>query len=471
MRADPLFVQRKQGTWYRVASIGGITVPNLATKPAYVMFGPQSRLPPCRRSSSSQLLHQVQYNTILKEEMSPVKVPPNLPDLVRAAFQKAKANGDVNFYPTHVAVLTPASTPASLPPSALRPASSFHGLAWPCLYRPVLSRNPKNELTPPKFQLRFSPSLANKPKPPPSTSTSSSEQKKPFNPFENPPPQLTVCPIGPSHTLVLNKFAIVPEHAILITRTFQPQAHLLDADDLAATYACLRAYHDFSTDDGHNREELFAFFNCGEHSGASQPHRHLQLLPVARMRDGLAPDDDEAAGWRVLADRIAARPDAVEGWKEVPFVTFAEDLGGVEKMEGAQAQAEALHTIYRRLYRRACHAAGVGDAVGDGDDDAQTVQGEARISYNLAMTKDAMVICPRTAEGGAVVDSEGREVGTLSLNGTVLAGTALVKSKDEWEALRGDPAQLWEILGKIGVPSGSCGDTDTGRPGLKMHRV
>lgn len=43
--------------------------------------------------------------------MSPVKVPANLPELVRTAFNRAKANGDVNFYPTQVAVLTPASTP------------------------------------------------------------------------------------------------------------------------------------------------------------------------------------------------------------------------------------------------------------------------------------------------------------------------------------------------------------------------
>lgn len=66
--------------------------------------------------------------TSCNEAMSPVKVPANLPDLVRASFHRAKANGDVNFYPTQVAVLSPASTPASTSPSlqvsALRPASS-----------------------------------------------------------------------------------------------------------------------------------------------------------------------------------------------------------------------------------------------------------------------------------------------------------------------------------------------------------
>lgn len=284
-----------------------------------------------------------------------------------------------------------------------------------------------------QFQLRFSPSLANKPKPPPS---SGPEKKKPFNPFENPPPQLTIFPIGPSHTLVLNKFAIVPEHAILITSTFKPQLHLLEADDLAATYACIRAYHDCLTE-GSEREELFAFFNCGEHSGASQPHRHMQLLPVARMRDGLA---EGGKAWSVLANRLV---DPVADSSKVPFATFVEKLN-----EGVQA--EELHAVYRRLYRRACTAANVG--VGNGDE--ALLQGEAKISYNLAMTKDVMVICPRTAEGGAVIDREGQEVGMLSLNGTVLAGTALVKSEKEWDALRTDPEQLWEILGKIGVPSG-----------------
>lgn len=144
----------------------------------------------------------------------------------------------------------------------------------------------------------------------------------------------------------------------------------------------------------------------------------------------------------MLANRLA---DPMADSSRVPFATF------VEKLD-VNFQAEELHAVYRRLYRRACAAANVG--VGSMGDDEELLQGEAKISYNLAMTKDVMVICPRTAEGGAVVDREGKEVGTLSLNGTVLAGTALVKSEQEWNALRSDPEQLWKILGKIGIPSG-----------------
>lgn len=71
---------------------------------------------------------------------------------------------------------------------------------------------------------------------------------------------------------------------------------MLEQDDLEATYACLKAWA-AGADSKHKR--LFAFFNSGDHSGASQPHRHLQFLPVERMRDSEAAD-----GWDLLIDSI-----------------------------------------------------------------------------------------------------------------------------------------------------------------------
>lgn len=165
------------------------------------------------------------------------------------------------------------------------------------------------------------------------------------------------------------------------------------------------------------------------------------------MRDGL-----DAEGWGVLADRLVGDEDDEGAATELPFAAFAERLR-------PDMSASELRAAYLRLYQRACAAA----AGAGGGQDEETEPGEergggagagteARISYNLAMTRGAMVLCPRTAEGDVVRDGEGREVGRLALNGTVLAGTALVKSQEEWDALRADEGQLWRILGGIGVP-------------------
>jgi ATP adenylyltransferase len=101
---------------------------------------------------------------------------------------------------------------------------------------------------------------------------------------------------------VLNKFPIIAEHFILATKSNKQQTHVLEQDDLEAAYACLKAWQDGT---GSKQERLFAFFNSGEYSGASQAHRHLQFLPVQSMREGGA-----ASGWDLLADLILTNKDA-----------------------------------------------------------------------------------------------------------------------------------------------------------------
>ncbi|OTB06766.1 hypothetical protein M426DRAFT_318481 [Hypoxylon sp. CI-4A] len=318
-------------------------------------------------------------------------VPPNLPALVKAAFNKARANGDVTYYQTQVAIVTPSSI---------------------------------------AFQLRFSPSLALKPKAPPKPKEPNG---KPFNPFEDPSPAMLVAEQQQqqqpaTHRLVLNKFAVVPEHFILATRAVKPQTHVLEQADVAATSACVDAYR------AHGGQELFAFFNCGPHSGASQPHRHLQLLPVARMRDGL---DGVARGgeWGVLAERVAEAPQVL------PFAVFTADL------RAGMSDAER-YAAYLELYRRAVRAVHP-DAYADAEVPGE---GEAKISYNFAMTSNSMALCPRRAEGAMLKSKSGEDIGVVSLNGTVLAGTALVKNEAEWNALREDPDLLLSVLKGIGFP-------------------
>lgn len=74
------------------------------------------------------------------------------------------------------------------------------------------------------------------------------------------------------------------------------------------------------------------------------------------------------------------------------------------------------------------------------------------ISYNLGFTSRAFVLCPRASEGLEVQSSAGKTVGLIALNGTVLGGTLLVKSEEEWDVLRNDESKLTAILQAIGVP-------------------
>lgn len=83
---------------------------------------------------------------------------------------------------------------------------------------------------------------------------------------------------------------------MIATRDFKEQTHLLEEDDLEITYACLKAWE--AQRDGETTvKKLFAFFNSGRYSGASQAHRHIQFLPVEEMA-GRSSDND----WEPLID-------------------------------------------------------------------------------------------------------------------------------------------------------------------------
>ncbi len=86
----------------------------------------------------------------------------------------------------------------------------------------------------------------------------------PFLPWDRP---LEVDLLGPHHVLLLNKYPVQDSHLLVITREWRPQGGWIDPSDW-------QAVRQVSEDTGG-----LWFFNSGARSGASQPHRHLQLLP------------------------------------------------------------------------------------------------------------------------------------------------------------------------------------------------
>jgi ATP adenylyltransferase len=87
--------------------------------------------------------------------------------------------------------------------------------------------------------------------------------QNPFNPWDK---ILEVDKIGTNHQLILNKYPVQKGHILLITNTWRPQDGWLDINDWIAIQMV-----------NEDTSGLW-FFNSSPIAGASQPHRHFQLL-------------------------------------------------------------------------------------------------------------------------------------------------------------------------------------------------
>ena len=283
--------------------------------------------------------------------------------------------------------------------------------------------------------MRYCPALARKPK-----GNDSYDKGKPKpDPFDNPPEELLIAAVPrktTTHNLVLNKYPVIPNHFILATKANKPQTDLLEEDDLAIAYECLNLWRDATTPNGH---QLFSFFNSGEHSGASQVHRHLQFLPVEEMKQ------QSDGGWCPLLERMTEKAHGdlpLLHDPALPLLHFATRLE-------PDISAHSLHAKYVMLMKAALSARDQPSAELQYDDNAMIARdGQTTFSYNLAMTSDLMAICPRKDES-ATIPGNGTE-SSVAINGTILGGTLMVKSEREQDVLRERPELLDRMLTEIG---------------------
>ena len=101
-------------------------------------------------------------------------------------------------------------------------------------------------------------------------------KRNPFIPWDT---RLQIQPINDKHTLILNKYPVQIGHMLLITNTWKPQNGWLNKDDFEAIQ---------NVD---NDTTGLWFFNSSKEAGASQPHRHFQLLP-RRYNERICPRFD-----------------------------------------------------------------------------------------------------------------------------------------------------------------------------------
>jgi ATP adenylyltransferase len=97
-----------------------------------------------------------------------------------------------------------------------------------------------------------------------------------FNPFLPYEQDLFVADISDTHVALLNKFNVIDHHLLIVTRCFELQEALLDLADFAALTACMAEF------DG------IGFYNGGVQAGASQRHKHLQIVPLPLGASGPA---------------------------------------------------------------------------------------------------------------------------------------------------------------------------------------
>lgn len=93
----------------------------------------------------------------------------------------------------------------------------------------------------------------------------------PFIPYEK---DLFVADLSPTHIALLNKFNVMERHLLIVTKTFEDQENLLMPADFSALWTCMAEY------------DAVGFYNGGEAAGASQPHKHLQIVPLPLAEQG-----------------------------------------------------------------------------------------------------------------------------------------------------------------------------------------
>lgn len=88
-------------------------------------------------------------------------------------------------------------------------------------------------------------------------------QGNPFLPYDE---DMFVAQAGPEHTCLLNKFPVLSPHLLICSTHFIDQTRPLQLADFAAWLT------------GFDDNDILGFYNGGKIAGASQPHRHMQLV-------------------------------------------------------------------------------------------------------------------------------------------------------------------------------------------------
>jgi len=224
-------------------------------------------------------------------------------------------------------------------------------------------------------------------------------QKKPdaktFNPFLPCDPDLLVQEICGTHNLVLNKFNVVDYHLILATVDFQLQSEPLNVKDLTALWVTVSSMN------------CLGFYNCGPLSGASQPHKHLQLVPLPlEPRHTQYDCPVENLIYQSPPNPTSSLTVAGFNFKHASLLLDQSKLQSGDDSKSGQYVESVYNNLLSTLHKD-------NDLHGD-------------FSYNFLMTKKWMLIVPRREE----------KCGNIAINSLGFCGAVLVRSLEDLQTLK-----------------------------------
>ncbi len=222
-----------------------------------------------------------------------------------------------------------------------------------------------------------------------------SEGVKSVNPFLPPEKDLIAADLTDTHVAVLNKFNVVEHHLLIVTRGFEDQDTLLTLQDFEALWLCMAEFNSLG------------FYNGGREAGASQKHKHLQLVPLP-----LAPE-----GPAIPIEPLLEKTGLGGEFCTIPAFSFVHSF--VRFVPGIVRDPAAAAKTSFALYGRMLSAVGLNTP----EASRPVVQSKP---YCLLVTREWMLLVPRTREF-----FEG-----ISFNSLAFAGSFFVRTEEQLERLR-----------------------------------
>jgi ATP adenylyltransferase len=181
----------------------------------------------------------------------------------------------------------------------------------------------------------------------------------------------------------------------VVTREFADQRALLTPRDMEALWRCLAEY------------PSLGFYNGGAEAGASQSHKHLQVVPLP-----LAPEGPSVPIEPLVARAVNAGTAGIATLPAFDFPHAFARLGG----DAGVAQARAVWDTYGELM-------GFVGLRAPSDSEETELQS---VPYCLVITREWMLVVPRSRE----------HFGTVSINSLGYAGALLVRNEEELQVIR-----------------------------------